>query len=1052
MLPGLCLALLFSAGFAFSLPTLTKSASTRETDYSKEPAIVQEFHSVVRLENDGTRTRETKVRVLVQSDAGVKQYGLLSFGYESATERLQIEYVKVVKPNGKMVATPSGHIQDVTSPITREAPMYSDYREKQVAVRGLDVGDVLEYATRLKVIKPLVEGQFWFDFNFLKTVIALHEELEVSVPGSRKIIVRSPKLKPVITEQGKRRVYSWKTANLKDRAQKKARGGRLPPPEIEITSFENWAQVGSWWGQLETQESEPTPAIRSEALQLTKNATTAQEKIAAIYKYVSEQFRYISISFGIGRYKPHSATEVLNNQYGDCKDKQTLLSSLLQAVGLKEYPALISASYKVDPNVPSPGQFDHVISVVPLGQKLIWMDTTAEVAPEGFLMPSLLGKQALLIPDGEPAYLTKTPSSEPFRNTVRFDAEGTLSKDGTFTGKIDRSSRGYSGVLMRLVFRNISESQWQKAAQAISRLSGFGGKVSNVTASSAEDIDHPFHFSYSYVRKNYGDWKDHKIVPALPPLLMPDAKKSKGKTPTPIYLDGPSDFKYTSKIELPKGYSPQLPKPVNVKFDFGEYHATYTFEKGDLITKRDLTIKARKLPASNRKEYLKLRRAVTSDEGQFITLNTGPSSNTGPVNPQAVELLKQAMHAMQIQDVSGAEDLVRQALKLDPKFDRTWTLEGDIHLMRGEYKEGYADLRKAIALNPNDLMPYWDLAQALESQGKHREAIQPLQKVVELVPNNSQAHLQLGRDLLAVKEYAMALPQLQAVMAMGQGSPSLEMSIARAYAGAGDATKAADAFKKVAADNPSSSVWKQAAKSLAKFKGQLPVAQHYAEMAVKADEAEAAKLTIANASAADFSLMRSLASDWDTLGWVYFKENSLTEAEKYLQAAWSLSQYSEVGDHLGQVYEKLGNRQAAIKMYASAGASSDPGSYDARTRLSHLLGNQASKVKAAVHEAGFGNTSGLRVQLGKLSRVTGYADFLILFSSGSKVDGLKFTSGNQQLKTAGKAISSAKFHVLFPDNSPTRILRQGALVCIGQNFGCHFTLSPLDLSSESPNQ
>ncbi len=55
----------------------------------------------------------------------------------------------------------------------------------------------------------------------------------------------------------------------------------------------------------------------------------------ALYSYVSTQFRYIGVSFGIGRYQPHGAAEVLANQYGDCKDEHTLLASLLAAVGFQ---------------------------------------------------------------------------------------------------------------------------------------------------------------------------------------------------------------------------------------------------------------------------------------------------------------------------------------------------------------------------------------------------------------------------------------------------------------------------------------------------------------------------------------------------------------------------------------------------------------------------------------------------------------------------------------------------------------------------------------------
>jgi transglutaminase-like putative cysteine protease len=58
---------------------------------------------------------------------------------------------------------------------------------------------------------------------------------------------------------------------------------------------------------------------------LTKGLSDDDAKLRAIYSYVSLHYRYVAISFGIGRYQPHAAGEILGNQYGDCKDKHTLL-------------------------------------------------------------------------------------------------------------------------------------------------------------------------------------------------------------------------------------------------------------------------------------------------------------------------------------------------------------------------------------------------------------------------------------------------------------------------------------------------------------------------------------------------------------------------------------------------------------------------------------------------------------------------------------------------------------------------------------------------------
>ena len=114
---------------------------------------------------------------------------------------------------------------------------------------------------------------------------------------------------------------------------------------------------------------------------MVKGKTDDMAKVKALYDYVSRNIRYVSLSFGLGRMQPHAASEVLANGYGDCKDKNTLLAALLDAEGFHSTSVLIGSKLKLDPEIPSPSQFDHVITRVPVDGKEIWLDSTPGVAP-----------------------------------------------------------------------------------------------------------------------------------------------------------------------------------------------------------------------------------------------------------------------------------------------------------------------------------------------------------------------------------------------------------------------------------------------------------------------------------------------------------------------------------------------------------------------------------------------------------------------------------------------------------------------------------------------
>src|SRR6202166_5200854 len=321
-------------------------------DYSQEAFVVEQYRSTYRFESDGTGRRETVARIKVQSEAGVQQWGQIQIGYNSANERVEIGYVRVVKADGSVVKAGEDSVQDLTAPVEREAPVYTDYRQKHITVPGLRPGEVLEYDMVTVIHTPLAAGQFWADYEFDKSNITLDETVDVDVPASRPLKLKcNPGLDPKITEENGRRIYHWsgshleredETAKAKNKKKKKRRLDE-DRPDIQLTTFESWEQVGRWYASLEKDRRMPSPEVRSKAQELTKGMNGDMEKIEALYDCVAKNSRYVSLSLGVGRYQPHAASDVLHDQYGDCKDKHTLLASLLEAEGLHASSVLINS-------------------------------------------------------------------------------------------------------------------------------------------------------------------------------------------------------------------------------------------------------------------------------------------------------------------------------------------------------------------------------------------------------------------------------------------------------------------------------------------------------------------------------------------------------------------------------------------------------------------------------------------------------------------------------------------------------------------------------------
>src|SRR5580700_5916615 len=187
-----------------SSPSSSSSSQKTKNTNSEEAAVFERILNRVRFENDGTEVSETEAVVRIQSQAGVEEFGQLVFGYSSATEKLEVEYVRVRKPDGRVVVTPESTAQDFAPDVLKEAPMYSDYRQRHISVAALQPGDTLEYRTVIRVLTPLAAGNFWYEYTFPKGVVVNEDQLELNVPKAREVKLKTPTRKPEIQETGDR--------------------------------------------------------------------------------------------------------------------------------------------------------------------------------------------------------------------------------------------------------------------------------------------------------------------------------------------------------------------------------------------------------------------------------------------------------------------------------------------------------------------------------------------------------------------------------------------------------------------------------------------------------------------------------------------------------------------------------------------------------------------------------------------------------------------------------------------------------------------------------
>ncbi|MGO9089006.1 MAG: DUF3857 domain-containing protein [Candidatus Sulfotelmatobacter sp.] len=1033
-------------------------------DYSEESFVVEQMHSRYRFEADGTGRKEVTARVRVQSEAGVQQWGQLQVGYNSANERVEIPYVRVVKQDGSVVKAGDDAVQDLSAPIEHEAPVYTDYRQKHITVPGLRPGEVLEYDLVTVIHTPLAAGQFWTEYEFDKTNIDLDETVDVDVPAGRPLKVKSkPGMDPKITDENGRRIYHWSSSHLereddekakdkdKDKDKKKKRRPDEDRPDIQITTFETWEQIGRWYASLEKDRRIPSPEVRAKADELTKGLTTDLEKTEALYDFVAKNFRYVSLSLGVGRYQPHAAADVLHNQYGDCKDKHTLLASMLQAEGLYASSVLINSSRKLDPDVPSPSQFDHVITMLPLDHKgdeeEVWMDTTSEVAPFRLLAFSIRNKQALVIPPADPPsavppHLEDTLADTPMPDTEASEIVGKINDLGKLEAHVHYEFRGDEELMLRSVFRRVPQANWQRVVENIN--AGLGGDVTNLNVSDPAATREPFTMSYDVSKVNFLDWSKKKTEIGLPlvQFSLPDADDDTDADAEPLKLGPKAEYSYKIKLELPAKYTAHAPLAFSLKRDYAEYEATYKVEGEVFTAGRKLTLHQTELPATRAADYLSFRHAVGEDVEQKLSVESSMAG--APVPPpdmKADDLVDSGRAAMENGNYPVAIALLKRATEVDPKNKYAWNNLGLAYFAVHQDEQAIAAFQKQIEVNPYDEFAWNNLGRVYWNERKYDEAAKAFNKQLENNPLDKFSHANLGVMYAEWHKYDMAVPELEKGAALTPDSPDLQVSLGDAYLNLGQDDKALATFDHAIELSGTPLVWNNIAYQLSLKGSHLDRAQQYAESAVSATAAELRNISLDRLTLQELPLVSSLVAYWDTLGWVHFANGDLAKAEKYVAAAWDLGHHGEVGDHLGQIYEKRGEKDRALRTYALSMNGQRP-TPETRGRLAALVGGEA-KADAAVARYKDELQHLSTIDLGK-STQTGNADFFILLSggtgSGTRVSAVKFVSGDEKLKSYTDALRAADYHLTFPDDTPVKVLRRGTLSCSVVTHKCEFSL------------
>jgi hypothetical protein len=613
------------------------------------PAQIELLETHIRFEADGASRKEVHARVRLNTELGTRQFARLNFDYNRAFETVEIPLARITHASGGTADILPSAVTDQPNPVVVDFSAYQSIRRKTVRILGLQPTDILEYRVVTTAHAPLAPD-FYLFHTFAKDAIVTQEQFELDLPSSREVQLRvNPATAPSYegrTGEGsesrmiRRWEYRWSSPEGKTKSSQEV----STEPDVALTTFTSWKQLSTRLAEkFEATENIAAPVI-AKSNDLTKSAEKPEEKLEAIYDFVSQKITAVELPVESNGFRPRAPEEILSSGYATPEDKMVLFSALTRAAKMPAIVALGGAPDAAEKMLPRPTMFTHVLVWTGTGKEGpgFWLDPSMEVAPFRMIGANLRGKPAfLLLPDTkENASLTPwlaVPVDLPFAASQQVNVDAVLAADGKLSAKVHYSLRGDNELLLRVAFHQTAKEKWRDLAQLLSISDGFRGQVTNVNASDPSNTRQPFSADYEIVMPNFVDWSKKPVrIPALLPQLgLPDASANAvaGAAASAIDLGTPLDVDTRATLQLPPGTTAHVPTGTSVERDYATFTSKYTMQGPDsagnvtLTASRHVHFLLREVPALRVMDYKAFVHAVQNDEAQDFTLERATSAD-----------------------------------------------------------------------------------------------------------------------------------------------------------------------------------------------------------------------------------------------------------------------------------------------------------------------------------------------------------------------------------------------------------------------------------------
>ena len=505
------------------------------------------------------------------SETGIQNASEISVDFNPTYERLDYHEIIVWRDGKAINKLNKSKIKVIQSETELSKFIYNETYSAYLALEDIRKGDRIEYSYSITGRNPIFQDKFYRElyFHAFSPIAQLYKTVIFS--SNRKLNFKTfnncPK--PTISSKQNLQVYEWEVLNVK-----KTESEDFEPswfnnyPHVQISEAKSWNEVVNWGIEISKTSSTLPNSIQLKVNELKqKSKGDAKKYLQEAVRFVQDEVRYMGIELGEYSHRPHQPEKILQQRFGDCKDKSLLLKTLLNANNIPAYLAYVdtyNTSHTSD-FLPSPAIFNHVITMVELNNKQYWIDATISLQRgniDDLYIPNY-GKVLVLkegnnqlteIPQKTSAGITRVIETFTIPKNISPNAEILFSVESTYnrgTADDTRSAFASSGLSeiekSYLDFYTNNFKDWQI-------------EVKDSLQYKNDDETNTFKVDESYKIKEFWKKEDKNSNGLIGQLwagilynqlrLLPDKKRK-----SPVYLPFPYELDYIIEVLLPEEWS-----------------------------------------------------------------------------------------------------------------------------------------------------------------------------------------------------------------------------------------------------------------------------------------------------------------------------------------------------------------------------------------------------------------------------------------------------------------------------------------------------------------